>query len=162
MESLNQICAVVDVQGFATKSHFYPRELSVIGKNIEVNMEFDTRQNAKYLPYAEQKTIHYQTQKIHGLTLRPSYEARAGLKHANRLRRVLWRIYKSVVTEDKPYFGCKNQQLAEILEEEGIPFIDLDSVAPRLRDLDKLNGGCAWLCKYHTVTWAPHLTCAER
>lgn len=160
--NLNQICAVLDCQGFAVKGKFYPRELSVVALNTEINIEFDTHLRLENFSARNQKTLVYQSEKIHGLTLRPVGKARDS-KH---IRTILKGIYDTLHSLEKPLVAVKNQQLAVILRSAGIPFVnlELECKAPSLKQLDKQNGGFPWICRNHNIVHPKRqvLSCAER
>jgi len=158
MSPLDRVCAIVDAQGFSVGHSFYVRELTVKGVESCITLEFDPRINEEELTERAQRTIRYQTEYVHGLSLRPWAKVRS----SRDIVKVLKGLYKVFKYGDERYFACKNQKLAVILRKAQIPFVDLKEYgAPPMRELDRDYGGDKF-CRYHNSNERSSWTCSER
>jgi hypothetical protein len=136
--TLRHVCAFVDAQGFSRGNEFFVRELAFKSSNLDEVVEFSEGVNSGFLKQARRKTFEYQIKNIHGIDLASGNLPR----HYEKLPSVLQVFHRMLSTKERPYFACKNQQLAKVLTENKIPFVDLsigDLIAPSLSQLDFIN-----------------------
>jgi hypothetical protein len=144
MENLNQICAFIDAQGFEDGT-FKPVELAVV--NSKVAKSFTISNNFKFDSVKDFQSACYARDHIHGLTLISGCKDSV---HFDNLKLLLTQLYKELGSVEKLFFGCKNNQLRDLLRIFHIPVIDLSDrifEAPSLEKLDQ--GKSVWFCPLH-------------
>ena len=141
---MEKIFATIDAQGFVNNGKFIIRELAFDSADWCMCTEVDNDLIFHELSYQDQESIRFNTKYVHALRLRPkTYTFIKQEDVASMLRQVYHRLH----TEEKPYFGVKNNQFAEILKELNIPHIQLDDV-PSWRMLDDYYK-TKHLCEFH-------------
>ncbi|RWS00495.1 uncharacterized protein B4U79_16862, partial [Dinothrombium tinctorium] len=155
LSSLNEICFILDVQGFHIRNTFYARELAFVNNGGSFVIEFDTGLNPVDLTPEELTSINYVQKFLHGLSLR-AHRVGSSLKNLSSscLRCVCKYIYDKFRSQNKWKVGVKNFHLKKILDEENIPYVDLDDEiyhCPKLATLDAFYGSNKWTCAYHKL-----------
>lgn len=145
------ICAFIDAQGFHLNNRFYLRELAIKNDTLDSCVEFDAELYLNRVRKDQRQQLIYQTNSVHGI---PITSCRADFRSCEAST-VIKSWYEIVATEEKVYFGLKNQQLATILNQVGIPFVDFERReirAPSLRQLDQAysSENPVTFCKFHT------------
>lgn len=154
----NQIFCVMDIQGFSVEGKFYPRELSIVNNDLNITWNVDPE-----LEVTENNriSIGYHVRDIHGLSVKPDY---GPVMIKSSTLAVVLKILSSILfTEEKPYIAVKNQQLAAILRNEGLQFVNLEKgncVPPAISDLEKDN--IPWMCILHSNPVPRMKRCALR
>ena len=149
---MEQICAVIDVQGFQFSDRFVPREVAIISDKISQVMELDTKINWRELNEQDRAVVLYSTQEIHGLHFNPfNPKDSCFLYTSNEIGKIINIWYDMIATESKPLFAFKNQQLGKILSELEIPSFDLDDPALNIPPYEKIKEhfGDNYLCGIH-------------
>ena len=145
MSRENQICAVIDAQGFFINKKFYPREVSIVNAEYQLCFEIipiislDTKIN--YLAH-----FNKQSQELHGIPMAQVINKDSKTVFSiSKLRHIIEEIYLRLRTEEKNLFAVKNQQMAGLLTEYQIPFFNLEKeevggeVCPTLTVFDKFS-----------------------
>src|SRR6266700_4803525 len=113
---MDQICAVVDVQGFQFKDRFVAREVAIVSDFISQCQELNPRMHWKSLQEEDQKVVLYTTKYINGLHYCPFNERNhCYIYNSEDIGNVLTMWYEMVASKEKPLFAYKNQQLGKIL-----------------------------------------------
>jgi len=156
MESINdkleKIACVIDIQGYSLHGKFYARELSIVNDEICSTFNVDPEIS---LTDDSLNAIYYHYQRIHGLGLHP-------LKNVfikNSTLEMFIRVITDMLTsEDKPYLAVKNHQLASLLDEWQIKYVNLESFeAPSVSQFT-----CRWMCDLHENKRPQMRRCALR
>ena len=122
---MNQVCAVVDIQGFSLQDGFRTRELAIWNDDTKVCFDVDPELCMFFLNKTDRRTVKYSTHNLHGL-LHESFEDNA--PKSKDLGKLLEMAYLTLIRPDKKLFGIKNTQLAEILDQYDIPYIELSTL----------------------------------
>ena len=147
---MEQICAVVDIQGFYIKGVFYARECAIVNDKVTTCQEFNPGLNWYDLTKREKSHVNYCKRYIHGLNLQP-FTKNSPIPKSDELVNYLLSQYKLLATNEKPLFAVKNDRLKNILLDAGILVCDLNETKyqfPPLATLDKMYGG-KWTCAFH-------------
>ena len=149
----NQVCAVIDSQGFFIHKKFYPRELSIVNNEYKLcfeivpNISLDNRIN--YLGH-----FNKQTQELHGIPINRVIRSECkSVISILKFRQFIEEIYLRLRTDEKPLFAVKNQQMAVLLKEFEIPFLNLEKesvggeICPTLSAFDSF--GVSIYCPLH-------------
>lgn len=128
---MNEVCFVIDVQGFAIREGFFPRELAIQGDKGVIYYTFD-------LPYKkfnkmDQRQVHYCAKFIHGITW--SQELLVNSLPVSTFNELVTHLYQKYSTNEKPLVGLRNGFLKRILEDLGIPTYDMEPLQIKLEDL---------------------------
>jgi len=162
-EDANKICAIIDAQGYFIDKKFYPREIAVFNDDIQLCVEIP--QNMPILTRIKNyKTILFQEYHIHGIPMeRVTTKGNTSSECENfSVKNILYHLYNKVKREGKIYLASKNQQLAVLLKECEILFIDLEQSAienepcPSLCAFDKLCGRPKSYCSIHASVYKKH------
>src|SRR5882724_2913577 len=126
MEIAKQVCAVVDMQGFFIDKVFYPREFAIVNNEMKLCFEIDCEiQND--LKFKSFRHFSFQQNQIHGIPVEKVLNERTSrVFKISELQTLVYEIYCRFRTEDKSYVAIKNQQLAKLLDEYGIPYLNLE------------------------------------
>lgn len=119
---MDQICAIVDVQGFYLNKKFFAREFAI--KSGEENLCCEFKPNIEWKDIRQEDLHHvkYCCRRIFGLKFYPETLAHG----SDCIYDVLKYHYKKLATEDKKYFGIKNHHLRDILIACEIPYCNLE------------------------------------
>ena len=142
----NNICAVIDAQGFTSNGIFYPRELAIVSDNLNDCVQIDTKLDYASMSQKDKRTNMYLEHYLLGMPLRP-YRALLGLKTAE-VYSTIENWYEMVATDKSSILGVKNYQLEEIVKSINIPYFSLFE-CPKGEKLDNKYGPI-WFCAYHT------------
>ena len=164
---MDQICGIVDVQGFQFKDRFVPREVAIISDSISQCQELNPQMNWRELSEDDQAVVLYSTQSKHGLHYCPfNPQEHCFLYSSKEIGKILSIWYSMVSTLDKPFLGYKNQQIGKILKQLEIPSVNLDSPEYNWPNYDEIQKqyGDTYLCAYHKKPRMPNnrLICAYR
>jgi hypothetical protein len=142
---MNNICAIIDAQGFIFNKVFYPRELSIVSNELNVNVEVRTDLYFANMNSSDVKTNHWLIKNVIGMNLRSNNP------EAVNAYDFLKNAYESIAKNNpNKYFAMKNQQLESILIQLRIPYINLtDCGCPPLSRLYKTFGPTKF-CSFHT------------
>lgn len=120
---LLKVNAIVEAEGFFIRKNFYIREIAIVNEKVRICQEFDLNVYWETLEEEDQRSAYTLTNLIHGLTLNPK-SPQLAIKHDN-LKTYTQQIYDLLYDENRPFWGCKNPHLGVVLEEFGIPLLDL-------------------------------------
>jgi hypothetical protein len=150
---MENICCVIDAQGFYTNGKFYVRELAAASDNFSLCVEVDTGLIPDTLSQRDLASYLRCKNEVHGLSFRPE-KVKAGIQCIGQenLPDLINHIYKVSSNGDRTrVVACKNNQFAETLAEIGVPYISLVK-CPTLKELDEMYGsGRVWFCAHHTA-----------
>jgi hypothetical protein len=133
---MENICAIIDVQGFCKNKKFVPREIAVASNHLmSMCFEVDPELSNDEL-FEDRVTNNYVKHNVHGLGFKPKGNKFINQNEVPKLLRYLYETHKN---ENATLFGIKNSQLAKILTDNKIPFIELNT--PKLERLDEYYGG---------------------
>lgn len=162
-EQFDKICAIIDAQGFILDNRFHFRELAIRNQEQKCCVEFSAEIFLHRLPREKRQQLIYQTNNIHGL---PIHAIDHDCFKSSQALTVLQSWHAIFATEAKPYFGVKNTQLVNVLEQGGIPYVCFNQPAlgvPSLKILDQQNEAQKFFCNLHTrVHRTRNLRCALR
>ena len=170
MSRENQICGVLDVQGFNVGKHFFTRKIGFVNNDYELCFEIKCNIN-KEVREKNERTLSHQKWQIHGIPINPVLEdCSKRLVDCSKLNNLIEEIYCRVKTENKPLIGIKNHFLAKILDEIEIPYFNFEreriggESCPPLQLFDRFHKDP--FCRLHSVL-APgvlvnHYRCALR
>ena len=164
---MDNICAVIDIQGFNLSIGFIPKELAISSPFLSQCQELNPDINWNDLNEEDVKTINYTTKNLNGLHLLPfNDKAYAFLPKSENVDLVIKNWYSEIISkmpEDKYLFAFKNCYVKNILERCEIPSLNLDDIDfPNLRELNR-KYGYHYLCAYHKKPpRGIKLTCAYR
>jgi len=162
---MDQICAVVDIQGFYVKGTFYARECAVVNDNVTTCQEFDPGIEWSDLSRKEISHVNYCKRFIHGLSFQPFVNLQnSPIPKSGELVKYLLAQYKLLATNEKPLFGVKNDSLKNILLDAGILVCDLNDIKYRFPSIQQLNKmhGRRWTCAFHLKQNFENYRCAYR
>ena len=160
MNELMKICAIVDMQGYVIGDNFYPRELAIV-RNTVFGQKYSCYEiycdlNVDYIKKNKCQLL-YQQYNIHGIPITNVLEYKTLKAHRfNELKHWLLFEYSLKESPDFPYFGIKNNHLAKLLDEYGIPYIDLQKIniennpLPALHQFDKIYPDITYTCPLHS------------
>jgi hypothetical protein len=139
MDRSDQICAIIDAQGYTINGVFYPREVGISPMNNDLTYSFNVR-----LPFCEHLlserenyAVKYCEKYIHGLPLNP-YALSNNVDY-DKLKDVLNKLYNKFKRNDCDVFGVRNPQFEKVLTKFEIPCVNLDTIGcPSLRNLNVL------------------------
>ena len=149
----NEICAIIDSQGFFVKNTFFPREISIVNDEYNICFEVipDIETDFKLKNF---KVFSYQQHQLHGIPIESVLSEKSKkIIHIKNLRQLIEGIYFRVRTEEKKLFGVKNLQLAQLLKEYQIPYFNLEQqevggeLCPTLKEFEKFKISCH--CSLH-------------
>src|SRR5882757_3502546 len=147
---MDKICAIVDSQGFQFKDQFVAREVAVVSDRLSQCQELDTDIDWNNLSKEEQQIIIYSTQYKHGLFYRPfNPDYYCFVYKSSEIGNVLKIWYEMIASNEKPLFGYKGHQIAKILQDNGIPCIDLSELNIPSYDIISQKYNDNYLCAYH-------------
>jgi hypothetical protein len=163
---MEQICAVLDVQGFQFKDRFVPREVAIVSDFTSQCQELNPMMNWKDLSDEDQAVVVHSTKFKHGLHYCPfNPKEHSFVYESVRIGEIINIWYSMVSSAEKPLIAFKNPQLGKILKDLGIPCLDLDKVTfPSVSQLQDKYGD-NYLCSYHKKPPRGsniRLTCAYR
>ena len=165
---LNQVCLVIDMDGYRRGSDFIPRELGWCNHD---NTDCDSIHYYPRWPYSflsdrDQRTAHYIYQHIHGLNYYPG--AWKDYPHFDDLKQDLVDLYNKNKTPERRTIAYKGGHVEkDLLKELKLPSFNLEEAGcpkldhlPRLRSMascgqhiDPLNHHCPKVECYHFVQW---------
>ena len=165
---MEEICAVIDAQGFIFKDRFIAREVAIISEYLSQCQELNPQIEWSKLTEEEKDIIQYSTKQIHGLHFCPfNPREHAFIPNSNEIDSIIKVWYEMVVTPEKTIIAYKNYNIGEILDKLQIPSLNLDDPKfhfPTVKQL-KIKYGNNYLCAYHKrpVPGSKiYLTCAYR
>ena len=155
---MNQICAIVDAQGFVIRGQFYARECAIVAEGYMNCQEFRPNINWYELSRQERNTIHFCTNKIHGLRFNASISGKnSPIPSSDEIVNYLKMHYMRLATKERSHFAVKNKLLKDILISANIPVIDLDDGIYNLPPVGVLERkyNVQWVCGYHRSSLPP-------
>ena len=162
MDAFDKICCVMDAQGFVKGKKFYPRELSILSDTHKQTILCDTHLDRVDLTEKDRKTNNFLSNNILGMAMSPQdLDIKEATEDNAELMIVM--LYDKVKTRRREVVAIKNYQLAEILDDWGIPYVDLSRYhCPNFYRLKRLYGGNT--CHFHerAVPDRSKLRCAEQ
>lgn len=145
MSRSNQICAIIDVQGFFVQKTFFPREISIVNNEYQICLEIVPEIDSDILTTFT-KQFTFQQYQLHGIPVEKVLHGKTKkIYHISQLRRIVEEVYYRVRTEDKNLLGVKNQQVVSLLKEYQIPFFNFEveevggEICPTLNLFDKFK-----------------------
>ena len=149
---MDSVCAILDCQGFQFKDRFVPREIAIVSDKISQCQELNPHMNWRELSEEDQAVVLHSTKFKHGLHYCPFNPVEhCFLYDSTEVGKIIEAWYALISTDEKPAFAYKNQQLKKIIEDLGIPSIDLESPSLGFPSYDQLKTkyGDNYLCSYH-------------
>ena len=152
---MDQVCAIIDAQGYTINGQFHPREVAVVSHKMLMCVLCDNENKFKDLSVKEMKSAQIVYSKT-GLPFESSTDKwRKFEKNTSSERKydgmdVILMMYQWVHTEDKPLVGIKNPQMRPILEMWDIPYLDMpEKEEPMYEQLYRkhLSRQCEYHCK---------------
>lgn len=143
---MENICGVIDAQGFLIMGDFYIREVSFAP--MESSRAFHTNVRIPWhfhnLSEEDKKRVRYCERYIHGMKLNLD-QSEVSINH-NDIGQKLKAIYEKLAVCPHDVFGVKNHQLSKLLDKWGIPNVDLETFncpsVKILREKYKENNVC--------------------
>ncbi len=165
---MEQICAVIDAQGFIFKDRFVAREVAIVSDYMSQCQELNPKIEWKNLTDEEKDIVFVTTKYKHGLHFCPfNPREHCFLPDSLDIDSIIGIWYDMVVTSEKTLVAYKNKNIGDILKKLQIPCLDLDDPKynfPTIKDL-KMKYGSNYLCAYHKKPPPGsrlYLTCAYR
>jgi len=120
---MNQLCAVIDAQGFAKDSKFYPRVIAVAFPYVDKVLCWDCETGLDFhnLSSKDRITNSY----IRHYTGLPFEAPEDAISH-DKVSVFLGLLYDQCKYDDKIYFGIKNPQFGQLLSHLRIPTIEVE------------------------------------
>jgi hypothetical protein len=147
---MDQICAIIDAQGFYLNNKFYIRECAIVSDKLSHCQEFYTNINFDELTSIDKNNVIHCKRNIHGLLLNP-YMDNLPLPSSDGFIHYIKYFYDVLSSKEKPLFAVKHEPLKRLLESSGIPVCDLNDKKykiPKIADLEEWYGN-RWTCAYH-------------
>jgi hypothetical protein len=149
---------IIDAQGFSIDLHFYPVELSVVGKNFEFHFSILNKLNFHNLSHSNQKTVRYVTRNIHGLILNSTRQHNYPfLCNCCTIQQLVARVCQEIRMKngiENVTLGIQNPQLqSELVNLKQMDLIDLQNIAPTFQTLfnaEYIVPNETLFCKLHT------------
>lgn len=150
---LNNVCAVIDAQGFYINAGyleiFLPRELTVWSEKGCFHQTYKTSFDLNDLPEDSKKKVLFQSRKIHGFPF--TVDGEVDETAIEKFETDLVNLYNIFKTDDKNCFAVMNHYLAHRLNVLGIHSLYLFHWSvPSLTELDKLYN-TQFCCSLHTL-----------
>ena len=137
-------------------------ELTVVSADLIDHIVYNTKVEREMCG-EQYRTYLYQTKKVHGIPLKTSFKPNTSEIQA-KFRDDIERLYKRHMTEKQPLVAVNNNSLEPILQELGIPFLNLTSNfatgVPKLTELDAKYGN-EDVCEIHSQR-KYHFRCSQR
>lgn len=137
MDSLLTICAYLNIQGFAHKKLTRVRELGWVTKNSATPQNFHVHPGT--LPFndnAARVSFMHEKYRVHGLDFYPNDRF---VPH-HEVRQIISDLYQGASRYGCDVVAYKGGVLEKkILDELGIPSINLDAVVPKFSDFPDVN-----------------------
>ena len=142
--NMNEICAIIDVQGFNLEEKFVVREFAICSDVLTQTQELNPNKHWKNYSPKDQEIIKHCTKFVHGLYYCPFNDMEyAFLPHSDNIGSIIKTYYEMIATPEKAKLGFKNQFLRKILAEQNIPSIDLDNPIyeiPSIKIIEQIFG----------------------
>jgi hypothetical protein len=145
MSRSDQICAIIDAQGFFVQKVFYPREISIVNDKYQICFEIVSEIDIKTKIVCF-KHFSFQQHQLHGIPINKVLNDKTKkVFPISQLKQIIEEIYYRVRTNELNLFGLKNQQLSTLLSEYGIPFYNFETeevggeLCPPLAVFDKFK-----------------------
>ena len=159
---MDKICCVMDAQGFVKNKRFYPREISILSHTLKQTVLCDTSLIKSEMNLKDRKTNDFLANNILGMSM-GTYDLDIKHRMTDDAAQMILILYEKVHTEARPVVAIKNDQLKEILDDWGIPYIDISCYG--CPNIKKLKQQCnAKICHFHEreVPDRSRLRCAEQ
>jgi hypothetical protein len=157
MERSEQICAVIDIQGFFVDKVFYPRELAIVNDKYQLCLEIDS-QITEENKMSNYRHFSFQTNYIHGIPVDKVIDEKTlRIITIDKLKNFICDLYNLIKTDNKFYFGIKNQQLSKLLDEYELPYVNLETESigyeycPTLKLFDSVCNNRHAYCLLHSL-----------
>lgn len=144
-EEILKICAVVDSVGYEINGVYYVRELAFANGHLSKAMEFQPDFDYNEINYQESQNIGTQTNS-HGLKL--TSKNPLSFK-SSEVSAVLRTLYNSNSTWTHDRIGVANSQLRNLLDQAGIPNVNLTHYPFVFNDTMRHAGN--WHCNLHPL-----------
>lgn len=131
LKDVLEVTAVLDVQGFAYRGQYYVAELSLATEYASVTHILDTQM----LPDNLYETLH-----VHGLRTSPSITSQEAV--VSLIRKLLLDVEGRI--------GVRNNQLAKLLRENNIEYVDLERFTPSIEIISNQYKDTYYQCFRHT------------
>jgi hypothetical protein len=148
---MEEVCVIVDAQGFVSNGKFIVREIAFKNDEFELCKAVETNLDLKDMSIMERCTNEHATRFVHGLSLRPSGNEKISQDEVVPLIRQVYFHYK---TDRKAYIGIKNNQLRDILRSSRLKYYEFHE--PSIASLKIFYGHD--LCPQHA---GGDFTCAQ-
>lgn len=139
-DSLLEIGAYIDIQGFYVDEKFCPRQLAVYREGyLPEIVEFSTGLRYKTLSFKDAQTANYLTNHVHGLSLDTEDPTAVPLEKLGDILRELshtWlannRMSHWLLNPPRKLFAHNNNHTEQVLTQEGFNSISLREIIPEL------------------------------
>lgn len=150
---MENVCGVVDIQGFNLSIGFIVREMAITSPILTQCLEVNPQLNWCDLNEEDMKTVNFTLHNINGLHLLPFNDKNFCFLPKNSdvetILKYWYRELKNNLPENKYLLAYKNCYLKNILDSCEIPSLNLDDFEfPSLKILDRKYGN-HYLCGYH-------------
>jgi hypothetical protein len=148
---MENICAVVDAQGFFISNKFYPREVAIVSDSISFCQEFNPKLKWDLLDNDQHILAKYCYDHIHGFKLNVKESKKSIIQDSENYIKHLSKFYKIIATESKQFYGIKNDLYDDLII-AGIPVINLSDKQydfPSIYTLEGKYNNSYWMCAYH-------------
>src|SRR5882757_7975295 len=159
---MDKVCCVMDAQGFVKDKKFYPREVAILSHTLKQTVLCDTSLLKSQMNLKDRKTNNFLANNILGMSM-GTYDLDIKANITDDAEQMILILYEKVHTDARPVVAIKNEKLCEILDDWGIPYIDLSKYGcPNITRLKQQYR--ARICHFHErdVPDRSKLRCAEQ
>ena len=162
----NNICAVIDAQGYTYGGIFYPREFAFVCKDFYVCFEVVLRDG---LPEEPEVRSHFDFQKrvLHGLPKNQVLKDVSKTITDDQLKTLLLNLYMDARSYENNLVAIKNHQFRQYLGDINIEFYDLEEICiggqkcPSMQQFDRF-GNNRYCALHSELERRLHYRCALR
>ena len=158
----DQICMIIDLEGFFVNGQFQARELGYYTHTQDFGrIAFYQKKTLKNINEKDKKTIFFCKKNIHGLTYQPRKEEKAVA--AFFFPEMVRDLYEKYKTESKPLVAFKGGNIErKILSDCGIPNLDLEYLGcPTFNILKSTYQPLIDTCRFHQDPEKNHCAMVE-
>lgn len=143
MEDVDDVCAVIDTQGFRISEEYFPGEICGVSSKSDIHLRVKPYKKLSKLRFNNRHRVLYSENNVHGLT----YDTDKGF-YLNEAIKILKAWCRLQQTPTKKSFGVRSDRTYNFLEDNGLNAVDLRPHGAIMKNLEKylreLN-----FCKWH-------------